>query len=192
MSNNWFCLWNWAVYISVTATIRICWYTLVNVNHHGGHVFEIAMFSVIPKEPILVVLTQTGNKRRVQVKLFETQHFNLCLVFLFFNFLRTLLTGIRKGSLPLILLCLVILYLSRRDSLQTYAFNGSRTILHLSILQSSRESFIKDLSGMCVRLTSLTFSVFPFSLTTKIVNEAQPSWLSLEAKTTASSLIVLV
>ena len=38
----------------------------VNVNHHGGHIFEIAMFSVIPKEPILVVLTQTGNKRRAR------------------------------------------------------------------------------------------------------------------------------
>ena len=142
MSNNWFCLWNWAVYISVTATIRICWYTLVNVNHHGGHIFETAMFSVIPKEPILVVLTQTGNERRAR-KTIETQHFNLCLAFLFFNFLKTLLTGIREDSLPLILLCLVILYLSRRDSLQMYAFNGSLTTLHLSISQSSRESLSK-------------------------------------------------
>ena len=43
----------------------------------------------------------------------------------------TPLTGIREGSLSLILLCLlclVITYLSRRDSLQTSAFNGSLTL----------------------------------------------------------------
>ena len=83
-------------------------------------------------------------------------------MFFFFNFLRTLLTGIREGSLTLILLCLlclVILYLSRRDSLQTSAFNGSLT-LHLSISHFSRESFIKALSGMCVRYHGLVYKFF--------------------------------
>ena len=55
--------------------------------------------------------------------------------------------------------CLVILNLSRRDSLQTSAFKGSLP-LHLSISHFARESFIKALSRMCVRLTSLTFQYF--------------------------------
>ena len=73
--------------------------------------------------------------------------------------MRSMFVGVqvaveREGCM--VRVCLVILYLQRRDSLQPSAFHGSLT-LHLLISHFSRESFIKALGGMCVRLTSLTF-----------------------------------
>ena len=65
--------------------------------------------------------------------------------------------------------CLVILNLSRRDSLQTSAFKGSLP-LHLSISHFARESFIKLSLKYNVCATHLiNFSVFWFSLLISVI-----------------------
>ena len=68
-----------------------------------------------------------------------------------------------EGERWMVHVCLVILYLSRRDSLLMSAFNVSLT-LHLPISHLSRESFIKALSRNDDDDDDLYFALFTLNL----------------------------